>query len=63
MSHHMVKKHKWVGGVLESSSHFFDSFESAKEFLNTQDADTLKIFNANGELVHELVTTTNTSIS
>lgn len=63
MSHHMVKKHKWVGGVLESSSHFFDSFEEAKAFLHTQDADTLKIFNANGELVHELVTTTNTSIS
>jgi hypothetical protein len=63
MSQHMVKKHKWIHGVLESSSHFFDSFEEAKLFLNTQDADTLKIFNANGELVHESVATTNTSIS
>lgn len=63
MSHHMVKKHKWFNGVLESSSHFFDSFEEAKVFVDAEDADTLKIFDANGQLVHEAVATTNTSIS
>jgi hypothetical protein len=63
MSHHMVKKHKWVNGILESSAHFFDSFESAKSFVDDADADTLKIFNTNGELVHEVNATDNTSIS
>ena len=63
MSHHMVKKHKWVNGILESSAHFFNSFSEAKVFVDAEDADTLKIFDANGQLVHEAVATTNTSIS
>jgi hypothetical protein len=63
MSHHMVKKHRWVGGILESTSHFFDSFEDAKAFVDGEDADTLKIFDANGQLLHEVNPATNTSLS
>jgi len=54
MSHHMVKRHKWVNGILESYSHFFGSFEEAKNFANISDADTAKVYDENGQLLHEV---------
>lgn len=56
MAHHMVKRHKWNNGMLESFTHLFDSWEDAKAFVDTidpVDADTMKIYDANGQLLHE----------
>ena len=51
---HMVKRHKWVNGILESYNHFFGSFEEAKSFAENSDADTAKVYNDHGELLHEV---------
>jgi hypothetical protein len=52
----MVKKHKWTNGILESFTHIFDSWEDAKSFtdnIDSNEADTLKIYDANGQLMYE----------
>ena len=51
---HMVKRHKWINGMLESYNHFFNSLEEAKAFANGADADTAKVYDENGQLLHEV---------
>ena len=51
---HMVKGHKWVNGILESYNHIFGSFEEARNFANNADADTAKVYDQNGQLLHEV---------
>lgn len=58
MSHkqHMLKKHKWVNGMLQTVDEVYESLEEAMAAALTvsiADADTLKIYNENGELVHQ----------
>jgi len=55
MSHkkHTARLHKWVNGLLTTHNHHFDSFEEAKQFLSTVDADTVKIYDDQGQLVHQ----------
>jgi hypothetical protein len=50
----MVKRHKWINGILESYNHMFGSFEEAKNFANNSDADTAKVYDQNGQLMHEV---------
>jgi len=54
MSRHMVKRHKWVNGILESFNHVFDSFEDANVFASSAEGDTIKIYDENGQLVQEV---------
>jgi hypothetical protein len=49
----MVKRHKWINGILESYNHIFESLEDAQAFAVGADADTIKIYDANGQLVQE----------
>lgn len=52
----MVKRHKWTNGVLETFNHHFSSFIEAHSFansLNSEDTDVAKIYDENGQLVHE----------
>ena len=49
----MVKRHKWIDGILQSYNHIFESFSEAKSFAETSDADTVKVYDEHGQLVHE----------
>ena len=52
MSHHHVKLHRLINGVLQSFAHSFDSIEEAKEFIdNTPDVHSAQVYD-NGNLVH-----------
>ena len=52
MSHHHVKIHRLIDGVLQSFAHSFDSIEEAKEFIdNTPDVHSAQVYD-NGNLVH-----------
>ena len=52
MSHHHVKLHRLINGMLQSFAHSFDSIEEAKEFIdNTPDVHSAQVYD-NGNLVH-----------
>jgi len=52
MSHHHVKLHKLIDGVLKTFAHSFQSVEEAKEFIaNTPDVHSAQVYD-NGNLVH-----------
>jgi len=61
---HKVKTHSWVGGMLKTVEHFFDSIEEAIEHSINQnqahasysDAHTIKVYNDNDEIVHQVST-------
>jgi hypothetical protein len=53
MEQHRVKKYYWRGSFLKTSEHVFNSFESALEFISTSGIDRAKVFNNDGELVHD----------
>jgi len=55
MSHH-VKRHKWINGTLTTYSTIFESFLEAVNFAQSAEGDTIKIYNENGECVHEVAT-------
>jgi hypothetical protein len=50
MGKHHVREHHWIGGVLSTVEHFFDSFEDAMDHANDSEAHTIKIYNESGEL-------------
>jgi len=55
MSHHKkhhARHHHWVDGVLKTVEHFFDTIEEAVAHAKNSDAHTIKVYDANGELVH-----------
>ena len=52
MSDHRVRQHTWVGGILKTVDHFFGSVSDAVGFAKSQDAQTVKVYDANGQLVH-----------
>jgi len=49
---HRVELHRWVNGVLHSSTHLFDSMVDAMSWGDAQDAHAVKVYNDNGDLVH-----------
>ena len=61
---HKVKTHSWVGGMLKTVEHLFDSLEEAiahsieqtKTHANTSDAHTVKVYNGDNEIVHQVST-------
>ena len=50
--HHKVKTHHWQGGVLKSITHFFNEIEEALNFAKSSDANAVKVYDTNGDLVH-----------
>jgi hypothetical protein len=61
---HHVKTQSWVGGILKTVEHFFDSFEDALahtksqtiEHANGSDAYNIKIYNNRKEVIHAVTT-------
>jgi hypothetical protein len=51
--HHTVRFHKWVDGLLKTSDHHFATMEDAMAFTSTMDADTVKVYDDQGQLVHQ----------
>jgi len=52
MADHRVRQHSWIGGILKTVDHFFEEIEEAIGFAKKQDAHTIKVYDANGQLVH-----------
>ena len=50
--YHKVKTHHWQGGVLKSITHFFNEIEEALNFAKSSDANAVKVYDTNGDLVH-----------
>jgi viroplasmin and RNaseH domain-containing protein len=52
---HKVKSHKWENGQLATKWDFFNSFEEAKAFAESQtDAQSVKVYTDTNELVHSV---------
>lgn len=49
---HHVRHHHWVGGVLNTVEHWFDTLEEAIEHANDSEAHTIKVYTPEGELAH-----------
>ena len=52
--HHKVKKHRWVNGILHATEHFFESLEEALGFAGSADGHSVKVYNADDQLVHQI---------
>jgi len=49
---HHVKNHHWHNGVLKTVEHFFDTIEEALTHAKSSNAPVVKVYNTDGELVH-----------
>jgi len=49
---HHVREHHWVGGILNTVEHWFDTLEEAIEHANDSEAHTVKVYTPEGELAH-----------
>jgi len=60
MPHH-VKRHRWINGTLNTYTTVFESLSEALVFAKKAQGDNIKVYNDDGECVHEVATTpTNT---
>jgi hypothetical protein len=50
---HKVRTHKWFNGILTFADQVFDSLEEAMGFAKSADADTVKVYNENDQVVHQ----------
>jgi len=54
--HHRVRTYHWRLGRLEVKDAFFDNLEQALTFANNvENADSIKVFDHNDELTHNVV--------
>jgi len=51
MSKHKVKLHHWENGILKTFEHWFDDLEHAMDFASTSDAHTVKVLDANDNVI------------
>jgi hypothetical protein len=51
--HHKVKTHHWHDGVLHTVEHVFESLEEALGFAGSADGHSVKVYNADDQLVHQ----------
>lgn len=49
---HYVRQHHWVGGILKTLEHYFDTLEQAMAHAKKSDAHTVKIYAPTGDLLH-----------
>lgn len=54
MAQHKVRKHHWEGRSLKTTDFFFDSLEEAVKFAKAQGTGTIKVYDDNNQLVHNL---------
>jgi hypothetical protein len=47
---HHVRSHHWLGGILSTVEHFFETLEDAILHAKTSNAHTVKIYSPEGEL-------------
>jgi len=58
---HRVRTHHWRQGRLEVKDAFFETIEEALGFArNVEEADNIKVYNHDDEIVHSISTTANT---
>jgi hypothetical protein len=50
--HHHVRSHHWIGGILSTVEHFFETLEEAIAHADASEAHTVKVYSPEGELVH-----------
>jgi hypothetical protein len=51
MSKHRVRTHHWTNGILSTLDHFFESLDEANLFGSNVEAHTVKVYDADGNLV------------
>jgi hypothetical protein len=49
---HKVHSHHWYDGVLHTTEDFFDSLFEAMDFIKRSEADHVKLYDHNEDLVH-----------
>lgn len=49
---HHVRQWHWVGGILSTVEHWFETLEEAIEHANATPAHTVKVYTPQGELAH-----------
>ena len=49
---HKVRRHIWEGGILHTFDHFFEELAHALDFTKENDADHVKIYDENNQVVH-----------
>ena len=52
--HHKVKTHRWIDGKLHTAEYLFESFEDALGFSRKNNNDVIKIYNPEGQIVHQV---------
>jgi len=52
MSKHRVTTHSWENGILKNIGQVFDTLADAMSFAKRADAHSVKIYDADGSLVH-----------
>jgi len=54
---HRVERHRWINGVLHTSTHLFESMFDAISWAESleSEAHSIKIYNDAGDLVHSSV--------
>jgi hypothetical protein len=57
MSKHHVKRHRWINGTLNTYTTTFENLDEALIFAKSAPGDSIKVYNAEGECVHEVATT------
>ena len=54
MKKYHVKHHNWTNGQLQTIEHFFETLEEAMENAQSSTAQTVKIYDENGELQYSI---------
>jgi len=49
---HHVRQHHWISGILNTIDHYFDSAFEAISHANSSDAQTVKVYDPDGQLIH-----------
>jgi hypothetical protein len=55
MSKHHVKRHRWINGTLNTYVREFETLALAKLFAENAEGNSIRIYNDDGECVHEVV--------
>lgn len=55
MSHHRVKTHHWIDGILSFIEKSFDTYEEAVKYAETTEHHNAKVFNEDNVVVHYIV--------
>jgi hypothetical protein len=51
---HKVRTHKWVNGILQFTDQIFEKLEEAMGFAKSVDAHSVKVYDQDDRVVHEV---------